>query len=300
KVNEWGVFKEATGEYLCGAREKEVYAAVGLPWFPPEIREARREFDWAAQGELPDLVTEADLQGDLHMHTTATDGQATLVEMIAAAQSRGHRYIAITDHSQRVSMANGLDEKRLLEQWSEIEDINESGAFEIQVLKGIECDILEQGGMDLSDEVLSRADWVLGAIHYGQNQPSRQITDRILGAIENPYVDCIAHPTGRLINKREAYEVMMDEVFGAAQQHGTLLELNANPARLDLNDVLCATAKMHGIPVVINTDAHSVKGLNVLKFGIQQARRGGLSAKEVANAGTFEQLQKMRSLRPRA
>ena len=293
KINEWGVFDEKNDKYLAGCSEEEVYAAIGLPWFSPEIREARKELEWAEKDTLPELISEKDLQGDLHMHTTATDGKATLVEMIEAAQQMGHSYIAITDHSKRVSMANGLDEKRLLEQWSEIEDINKSGQFRIRVLKGIECDILEKGGMDLPDEILEQADWVLGAIHYGQNQPSRQITDRILGAIENPHVDCIAHPTGRLINRREAYEVSMDEVFEAASKNRKLLELNANPARLDLNDVFCALARSHGIPIAISTDAHSTRGLNVLRYGIKQARRAGLTRADVANSKSLKQLEKL-------
>lgn len=287
KINEWGVYREEDDQYVAGATEEEVYSAINLPWITPEIREARNEFDWADRDQLPDLITENDICGDLHMHTTATDGKATLAEMIDAAKARGLKYIAITDHSKRVTMANGLDEKRLLKQWSEIDQINNQLDVNFRVFKGIECDILEKGGMDLPDEILEQADWVLGAVHYGQNQPSRQITDRILGAIENPHVDCIAHPTGRLINKREAYEVAMDEIFAAAKKHKTLLELNANPARLDLNDVFCATAKTNKIPIAINTDAHSVSGLNVMQFGIKQARRGGLTKKDVINTKTL-------------
>ncbi len=287
KINEWGVYREEDDQYVAGSTEEEVYAAIHLPWIAPEIREARNEFDWADQDQLPELINEKDICGDLHMHTTATDGKASIEEMIDAAKSRGLKYIAITDHSKRVTMANGLDEKRLLKQWSEIDQINNQLDSSFRVFKGIECDILEKGGMDLPDEILEQADWVLGAVHYGQNQPSRQITDRILGAIENPHVDCIAHPTGRLINKREAYEVAMDEIFAAAKKHKTLLELNANPARLDLNDVFCATAKINKIPIAINTDAHSVKGLNVMQFGIKQARRGGLTKKDVINTKTL-------------
>lgn len=293
KINEWGVFDETTDQYLAGKTEEEVYRSIDLPWIPPEIREARKEFEWAEAGTLPKLIETGDIRGDLHMHTTASDGKATLKEMIAAAESRGLEYIAITDHSKRVSMANGLDEKRVLEQWSEIDDINESGEFKIHVFKGIECDILEAGGMDLDDEVLAQADWVLGAIHYGQNQPLKQITDRILGAIENPNVNCIAHPTGRLLNRRDPYEVDLDQVMNAAIEHQKMLELNANPARLDLNDIYCAEAKSRGIPIVISTDAHSVKGLNVIKFGIKQARRAGLTRKDVLNSKTLKQMQKL-------
>ena len=161
------------------------------------------------------------------------------------------------------------------------------------MLKGIECDILEKGGMDLDDDVLAEADWVLASVHYGQNQPRRQITDRILGAIENPHVACIAHPTGRLINQRPAYEVDLDEVFAAAIQHGKLLELNASPYRLDLNDVYCAAAKSHGIPIVISTDAHRTTGLADMRFGVLQARRAGLTKSDVANTRTWPQLKKL-------
>jgi DNA polymerase (family 10) len=294
KINEWGVFlvKGDTETYIAGETEADVYATLNLPVFPPEIREARREFEWAAAGELPRLIEVGDLVGDLHMHTTATDGQATLDEMVSAAKALGRKYIAITDHSKRVSMANGLDETRLLAQWKLIDELNER-IRGITVLKGIECDILEKGGMDLSDEVLAQADWVIASVHYGQKQTIAQITDRILGAIRNEHVDIIAHPTGRLLNKREAYQVDMNAVFEAAAANGKLLELNANPMRLDLNDVHCAAAKERGIPIVINTDAHSTIGLETLHYGVLQARRGGLSKDDVANTRSWAQMKKL-------
>jgi len=295
KINEWGVFrvkgdKEAR---IAGATEKEVYDTLNLPVFPPELREGRREFEWAAAGKLPQLVTEQDIRGDLHMHTTASDGSASIEEMVAAARQRGLAYIAITDHSQRVSMARGLNPERLLAQWAEIDRIRPTLPKGFTLLKGIECDILEKGGMDLPDDVLAQADWVIASVHYGQKQPRSQITDRILGAIENPHVSIIAHPTGRLINRREPYEVDLDAVLAAANKHGKLLELNANPQRLDLNDVYCAAARQHGIPIVINTDAHSPEGLDVLRYGILQARRGGLTAHDVANSRTWPQMKKL-------
>lgn len=295
KINEYGVFRVDgdSEEYIAGASEEDVYATLDLPWFPPELRESRREFDWAAAGELPELISVDDIRGDLHMHTTATDGRATLDEMVAAARERGLSYIAITDHSQRVSMARGLDSDRLLAQWNEIDAFNKRLKGKFIVLKGIECDILEQGGMDLPDDVLDQADWVLASVHYGQQQSREQITKRILGAIENPAVTAIAHPTGRLINRREAYEVDIDAVFSAAAEHRKLLELNANPARLDLHDVHCAAAKSHGIPIVINTDAHSIDGLDCMRYGILQARRAGLTKKDVANTRTWTQLKKL-------
>jgi DNA polymerase (family 10) len=295
KINEYGVYRIDGDEevYVAGATEEEVYATLDLPYFPPELRESRREFEWAAAGELPELITVDDIRGDLHMHTTATDGRATLEEMVAAARARGLSYIAITDHSQRVSMARGLDAKRVLAQWREIDALNKTLDGKFIVLKGIECDILEAGGMDLPDDVLAQADWVLASVHYGQQQSRDQITQRILGAIENPAVTAIAHPTGRILNRREAYEVDIDAVFSAAAKHGKLLELNANPARLDLHDVHCAAAKAHGIPIVINTDAHSIDGLDCMRYGILQARRAGLTKQDVANTRTWPQLQKL-------
>ena len=239
KVNEWGVYRLDDGTRVAGESEADVYAALGLPWFPPELRESRHEFAAAEAGELPQLIELTDICGDLHMHTSATDGKATLDEMVAAARERGLSYIAITDHSQRVAMAQGLDATRLLGQWAEIDEAN-AALDDFTILKGIECDILEAGGMDLPDDVLAQADWVMASIHYGQRQSRAQITERILGAIENEYVSAIAHPTGRLLNKRDAYEVDMDAVIRAAQKHGKYLELNANPRRLDLDDVMCA------------------------------------------------------------
>jgi len=294
KVNEWGVYRvEEDGQetYLVGRDEEDVYAALGLPCFPPEMREARNEFDWAEQGPLPELVTLDDIRGDLHMHTNASDGKVSLEEMVAAARARGLEYIAITDHSKRVSMANGLDAKRALAQWAEIDRLRDQ-IDGFVVLKGIECDILEKGGMDLPDDVLAQADWVIASVHYGQNQPEEQITERILGALENPHVDIVAHPTGRLINRREPYAVDMEQVFAAAAAHGKMLELNCNPARLDLHDVHCAAAKRHGIPIVLSTDAHSPEGLDVLRYGVLQARRGGLTPADVANTRPWDEMRR--------
>ncbi|MEM9828715.1 MAG: DNA polymerase/3'-5' exonuclease PolX [Planctomycetota bacterium] len=283
KVNEYGVFPDGSEDSITGGDEAEVYEAIGLPWIPPELREHRDEFKWAEKKTLPKLVELDDIVGDMHMHTDATDGQNTLEEMIEAAIDRGLQYIAITDHSQRVSMAGGLDAARASAQWKKIAKLRDRYAGQIQVLTGIECDILEAGGMDLPDDVLAMADWVLGSIHYGQKQSREKITERILGAIENPHVDCIAHPTGRLINRRPSYEVDMHAVMDAAKAHKTFLELNANPARLDLNDEHLAMARKRGIPIVISTDAHSIANMDLLRYGIVQARRGGLTAAQIAN-----------------
>ena len=304
-INEYGVHKlnasadghHTRGDVLAGRSEAEVYEAVGLPWIPPELREGSDEFDRAERGALPTLVELADIRGDLHMHTTATDGEDTLADMVRAAIGRGLEYIAITDHGQRVTMARGLDRTRLLRQWEEIDRLNESLAADgpppITVLKGIEVDMLEKGGLDLPDEVLARADWVVASLHYGQQQPRDRITARIIEAIENPFVRVIGHPTGRLINRRPAYDVDINAVIQAAARTGTFLEINANPWRLDLDDRHAAAARQAGVPVVISTDAHSIRGLDVMRCGILQARRAGLEKSHVANTRSLADLRRL-------
>ena len=305
-INEYGVFElrpdgqeaDARGTASrAGRTEADVYAAVGLPWIPPELREGSDEILRAERGDLPELVTLADIRGDLHMHTTATDGEDTLPDMVRAAITRGLSYIAITDHGQRVTMAHGLDRKRLLRQWGEIDRLNaalgEEGPPPIVVLKGIEVDMLEKGGLDLPDDVLEQADWVVASLHYGQNQPRDRITARIIEAIENPFVSVIGHPTGRLINRRPAYDVDIEAVIEAAARTGTFLEINANPWRLDLDDRHAAAAKRAGVKLVISTDAHSTRGLDVMRCGILQARRAGLEAGDIANTRTLPQLKKL-------
>lgn len=296
KVNEWGVYQvddEGNEDWIAGKTEKDVYAALGMPVFHPETREDRREFEWSEKKRVPQLVQEKDILGDLHMHTTATDGKNSIEEMADAARTRGLKYIVITDHSKRVAMANGLDGRRLQAQWKKIDAINEKAEDDFLILKGIECDILENGDMDLTDKVLAKADFVIASVHYGQKQPRQQITDRIVGALENPHVSMIAHPTGRLINKRDAYDVDIDAVFEAAAANRKLLELNASPMRLDLNDVYLLKAKSMGIPIVINTDAHSTRGLDNMKYGIKQARRGYLTKKDVANTREWNEMAEL-------
>lgn len=303
-INEYGVFRlakdgEAESKPVAGRSEESVYEAVGLPWIPPELREGREEVAWAEEGRLPDLVTLEAMRGDLHMHTDATDGENSLGDMVEAAIERGLEYIAITDHGQRVKMAHGLDRRRLREQWDAIDRLNESLAGrrhdkpKIVVLKGIEVDMLEKGGLDLPDEVLARGDWVVASLHYGQNQPRERITARIIEAIENPHVDVIGHPTGRLINRRPAYDVDMEAVIEAAARTGTFLEINANPLRLDLDDVHAAAAKRAGVKIVISTDAHSMQGLDLMRYGVLQARRAGLEAADIANTHSLEGLRKL-------
>lgn len=300
KINEWGVFPADSKidfhdprHSLTGEQEADVYRVLGLHWMPPELREARQELEWSANNTLPKLIEESEIQGDLHMHTTATDGSASVAEMAAAARARGLKYIAITDHSQRVSLARGLDPKRLRKQWQEIDRLNADAADGFLILKGIECDILENGQLDLPDDILAEADWVIASLHYGQNQPRAQITERILYAIHHPHVWMIAHPTGRLLNRRKPYDVDLEAVMQAAAAEQKFLELNASPERLDLNDVQLIAAKALGIKIVINTDAHSPAGLAAMRGGVVQARRGTLTKADVANAHSWKSLRKL-------
>lgn len=289
KINEYGVFRDE--QYIAGRTEEEVYAALGLPWIPPELREARREFEWADAGALPALIETADLCGDLHAHTDWSDGVNSIVEMAEAARARGLSYLAITDHSQRVSMAGGLDADRLRRQWDEIHRLNGRWT-DLTLLRGVEVDILERGGLDLPDDLLAEADWVVASVHYGQRQPREQITRRIVDALAHPAVCAIAHPTGRMLLRRDAYQVDLDAVFEAARTHGKLLELNAHPNRLDLDDLACAAAKARGVRIVISSDAHNTEGLGVIRYGILQARRAGLTADDVANTVAWPELKR--------
>jgi DNA polymerase (family 10) len=290
KINEYGVFKG--DKPIAGRTEEEIYASVDLPWIAPELREDRGEFDLAEQNRLPKLIELGDIRGDLHMHTTATDGAASIREMVEGAKARGRKYIAITDHSKRVSMANGLDEKRLRAHWKEIDQVR-GEVSGIEVLCGVECDILEDATLDLPDDVLAEADWVIAVLHYGLKQPREQIMTRLLAAIRSPHVDAIGHLTGRMLGKRPGADLDLDATLKAAAEYGKMIEINAHPSRLDIDDLGAAAAKSLGIPIIIDTDAHSVTGLDVMQYGVFQARRGGLEAKDVANTRTWGQFKKL-------
>jgi DNA polymerase (family 10) len=290
KINEYGAFRGA--RRIAGRTEEEVYRTVGLPWIPPELREGRNEIELARAGQLPDLVELGDIRGDLHMHTTATDGRSSIEDMIRAAKARGHRYIAITDHSKRVTMAKGLDARRLRQHWANIEKASQAISG-LTVLRGVELDILENGKLDLPDSVLAEADWVVASIHYGQNQSEKQITQRLLNAIRSPHVDAIGHPTGRLIGKRKPYAINLDEVLGAAADYGCMLEINCQPSRLDLDEIAAAAAKQRGIRLVLGTDAHSAEELRFVEFGVFQARRAGLAAADIANTRSLAQFRRL-------
>jgi DNA polymerase (family X) len=291
-VNEYGVtMLDDSSPPTCGATEEQLYAKLGLKWIAPELREGRQEIYWSEQGaSLPELITLDDIICDLHMHTTASDGSNSLGEMISAAKARGRQYIAITDHSKRVSMARGLDEGRLLQQWQEIDELNSALGGSFRVLKGVECDILEAGPMDIADEVLAQADWVVGSVHYGQKQSREEITKRIVGALENPHVDAIGHPTGRLLGSRPPYEVDLEAVIETAVRCRKALELNASPYRLDLCEQHLLQAAAAGVPITINTDAHSTDGMDVMRYGVVQARRAGLLKSQVLNTWPLDRL----------
>lgn len=290
KLNEYGVFRGR--RRVAGRTEEEVYAALGLPLIPPELRESRGEIALALAGRLPKLVTLGDIKGDLHMHTTVTDGRDSLERMVEAAKARGYEYVAITEHSKRVTMARGLDAAGLRAHWRRIDTLaaRTSG---LAVLKGVEVDILDDGELDIPDDVLREADWVLASLHYGQRQPRSQLTRRLVAAIKNPVVSAIGHPTGRLIGKRPGYDADLEEVFKAAADYGCALELDGQPDRLDLDDVNAAAAKAKGIPIVVDSDAHSVHELVNMEYGVFQARRAGLSAADVANTRPFAELRQL-------
>ncbi len=290
KINEYGVFRGQ--RRIAGETEQSVYAAVGLPYIEPELREDQGEIEAARRGELPRLVELGDLKGDLHAHTKATDGRNTLREMAEAARQRGLGYLAITEHSRRVTMAHGLDPVRLARQVDEIERLDrELGG--IALLKGIEVDILEDGALDLPDSALARLDLVIGAVHSKFNLSRARQTERILAAMERPYFSMLAHPSGRLIGEREAYDLDMLAVVRKAKARGVFLELNAHPERLDLTDVHCRMAKDEGVLVSVNSDAHSVHDFENLRYGIGQARRGWLEKKDALNARPLAEVKKL-------
>jgi DNA polymerase (family 10) len=288
KINEYGVFKN--GRRLGGETEAEIYHAVGLPYIVPELREDRGEIEAARSGQLPKLVDYDDLRGDLHAHTLATDGQASIAEMAEAARQLGFDYLAITDHSRRLAMAHGLDPKRLRRQMEMIDAFNAASSG-ITLLKGIEVDILEDGKLDLPASVLSELDMVIGAVHSQFNLSRAKQTARILRAMEQRYFTILAHPRGRLMPNREPYDVDMPRIIRGAQQRGCFLELNAHPDRLDLTDTYCHLAKDAGVLVSIASDAHRQNEFGNLRFGIGQARRGWLEKADVLNTRSLAKLR---------
>jgi DNA polymerase (family 10) len=287
KLNEYGVFRLSDDTRVAGTTEEDVYEALGLPWIPPELREGRGEIDAAGAHQLPRLVGGADLRGDLHMHTTETDGKDDLRTMAEAAREAGLAYIAITDHSQSLAMANGLDERRAIAHAERIRALD--GQIDgIRLLAGIECDIKPDGPLDLADDCLAALDIVVVSVHSAFNQDRQQMTDRLLRAIENPHVDILGHPTGRRILQREPYPVDLEAVMDRAAQAGVAMEINAQAHRLDLNDRNAQLARNRGVRLVISSDAHSRHALGVLRWGVMIARRAWLEPWDVLNTLPFD------------
>lgn len=297
KINEYGVFRGS--RRIAGRTEAEVYAAIGLREIEPELREHRGEIEAARAGTLPRLVEPRDIKGDLHLHTRATDGRNTLLEMVDAARSRGYEYIAITDHSKHLTVARGFDPVRLRKQMREIDKLN-AATPGMRILKAIELDILVDGTLDLPDDVLSELDLVVAAVHYTFDLSRAKQTKRILRALENPYVTILAHPSGRLIDEREPCDVDMEQVLRKAKDVGSFVELNAQPDRLDLIDTHCRRAKELSVLVSIATDAHSTAELDFMKHGIGQARRGWLESTDVLNTRPYAELASLLARRRRA
>lgn len=276
-------------EILCET-EEQVYDVLGLPWIPPELREDRGEIEAAQRGKLPELITLDRIQGDLHMHTTWSDGQSSVYEMAEAARARGLKHIVITDHSVSLGIANGLSVERLLQQQEEVRRVNTAMGDDFTVLHGTEMDIKADGTLDFPDDILAKLDLVIASLHVSLQQPQEQITERLLNAINNPHVDIIGHPRGRLIPEREPADLDMDVILEAAAKTDTALEINANPRRLDLESAYARRAQELGVKISINTDAHSIDNLDLMHYGVNYARRGWIQPDTVINTWPTDRL----------
>jgi len=286
------------GAVVAAETEEAIYAALGMDWMPPEMRENLGEIEVAARHQLPRLIEQSDLRGDVHMHTYATDGHNSIREMADAALERGYQYIAITDHSKNLAMTNGLDDDRALEHIKHIRQVDREMEGRIRVFAGIEVDILGDGDLDLSDHVLAEMDVVIASVHTLFNQPKEQMTERVLKAIENPYVRILGHPTGRLLLRREPFSMDLPAILRRAAELGVAVEHNAAPERLDLNDRELRLAKELGCKIVVNTDAHDTRHLEKMRYGIRQLRRAWLTAGDVLN--TLGPDAFLAALRPRS
>jgi DNA polymerase (family 10) len=296
-LNEYALTRLDDSTPLPSGTEMEVYGALGLDWIPPELREGLGEIEAAAEHRLPKLIEQADIRGDLHMHTSETDGKNTIREMAEAALERGYAYIAITDHSKNLAMTNGMDDARAMEHVARIRAVDREMKGRIRIFPGIEVDILADGEMDLSNDVLASMDIVVASVHSHFNQPVEQMTERILRALENPYVRILGHPTGRLLLRREPYALDLERILQRCAELGVAVEHNAYPDRLDLNDRNLRRARELGCKIAVNTDAHHTSHLDKMRYGIRQLRRAWLRAEDVLNTLTPEEL--LRQLRPR-
>ncbi len=290
KINEYGIFRGS--RRIAGRHEADVFQAVGLPWIPPELREDRGEIAAAFDGQLPTLVERGDIRGDLQMHTTYTDGRDSLADMVKACGDRGYSYIAITDHTKAVRVAGGLSREEFQTQFREIDEIRKTGAGPA-VLKSAEVDILDAGQLDLDDETLAELDLVVVSIHSKFNMTKADMTQRVVRALRHPRVHVFAHPTGRLLGRREPYPLDMEEVVLVAHDYGVLLEVNAQPDRLDLNDIYCQMARDAGVKLVISTDAHRIAELDNMRYGVDQARRGWCEPADIANTRSLDAFLKL-------
>jgi DNA polymerase (family 10) len=298
KLSEYGLFRAEDDVRIAGKTEEEVYNALGLDWIPPELRENNGEIELAEAHALPKLVNQSNIRGDLHMHTTATDGRATLEEMAEAARVLGYEYVAITDHSKAIAMAFGLDEKRVVEFAQTVRKINESGDLGIQILSGLECDIMKEGDMDIAWDALAELDIVIGSVHSHMGLEPEAMTDRLLRALECPHLKALGHPTGRLLLHRDPFTFDFDKVISDAVRRGVWLEVNSSPERLDLSANHVRAAKAKGAKFIVSTDAHHPNHLLNMRYGISTARRGGLTAEDIVNTYPAEQfVQALRTSR---
>ncbi|MFX1482575.1 MAG: DNA polymerase/3'-5' exonuclease PolX [Promethearchaeota archaeon] len=293
RLNEYGLFKKE--KKVAGEDEEGIYEALGLQWVPPELRENQGEIEAAQSKSLPTLIDLNNMQGDLHSHTDQSDGKNTIHEMLDAAQRKQYKYFCVSDHTQSLTIANGMDEARLLKRIDEIDDLNSSGRWKMKILKGAEVDILAKGDLDIVDSVLSQLDVVTVSIHSRMKDSKDVMTERVCHALEDKHVHILGHPTGRLIGKRSEYEIDLGQVFEAARNNGIVMELNAHPQRLDLNAGNLRAAINAGLQIAINTDAHAVAELDYMRFGVYQARRGWLTPKNVINTFTLKKLMSVLS-----
>ena len=297
-LSEYALARIQDGSFVAGATEEEIYAALGLDWIPPELRENNGEIEASEQHRLPTLIEPGDIRGDVHMHTDATDGKNTIREMAEAAVARGYEYIAITDHTKNLAMTFGLDDERALEHMQRIREVGREIEGRIRIFTGIEVDILHDGELDLSDEVLAQIDVVIASVHSLFNQPEEQMTERVLRALENPNTRILGHPTGRLLLRREAYKLNLPQILRRAAELGVAVEHNAYPDRLDLCDRDLRLAKELGCKISINTDSHHTSHMEKMRFGVSQLRRAWLSKQDVLN--TLPPDEFLAALRPRA
>ena len=289
KLNEYGLFRRENNELVEAEDEEKIYEALGMSWMPPELRENTGEIEAAIEGKLPNLVTFDRIKGDLHVHTNYSHAIHSLEEMVLKAIDMKLEYLAITDHSKSLAIAQGLTEEKLLQQIEEVRQIDEKYS-EIKILTGTECDIKPDGSLDYSDDILEKLDWVVASIHVGMQREEKIITNRILSAIQNPYTRAIGHPTGRLIQKRNPYEVNLDRIFEAAANQNVFMEINCSPSRLDLKDVDARRAKESGVKMAIGTDAHSTSQMEFLPLGVAVARRGWLEPEDLVNTWEIDKI----------